>query len=624
MAANQYPKDIFIQRIGQYKKSHAGRNEEFQRLAIFRLIIFIGTFIFVVYFANAKSLEGAAIAFGLGLTGFVLVQKAHNKTQFLRDYFFQLIGVNEKETLRLDLELSSLDDGQEFINANHIYTGDLGIFGHYSLYQLLNRTTTEFGKDTLAAWLQAPANKAVIGQRQESVRELSDELEWRQGLEALGAVSLNIENSIKDLVAWMQGPIFFRSKKRRRLTFMRMFITLMSFVALGYFFLNIKAFFISLVSPDNSEWLTYILPTLLVTTINFFILRKFSAMAEDIITKSQNSPSYLLGLKKLFYHLEKGKFQAELLSQLQKPFTSSTKPASELIYKLHNVLDLFHLRGTSKGISGIAIYQLLNSFFLLDIYCLVALDKWKEGYGKRLPVWVKSLGDLEALSSLAGFHFSNPAFVFPNITDKRQYLSFREAGHPLIPAQERVANDFVLTGPGDIGLITGSNMAGKSTFLRTLGINTVLALLGAPVCASKADLSELHVFTSMKTQDNLAAGVSSFYAELRRIKQLLDYVDGKKQVLFLLDEVLKGTNSTDKHRGTLSLLRQLSGLPASGLVTTHDLAIGKLLGDHEHISNYSFHSSIEDGKIAFDYKIKDGICQEFNASQLMKAMGINL
>ena len=625
MATTVNPLDVYTKRITKFKNAYTLQDKKFKRLAIFRLTIFIATFILVVYFANERWLDWSIIAFGLALITFFVIQKKHNKTQFLRSYFNQLIQINKKETLRLNLDLSPLDNGEEFADANHPYTADLNIFGPYSLFQLLNRTTTEFCKATLITWLGHPASRAVIHARQQAVKELAEKLSWRQELQALGAVFLNVENSIKDLVRWMRQPVDFGPKKRGQLTLIRLLVTLLSSAALAYFFFNIKTFLVSLVSPSSHDWVGYILPMLVIGAVNFFILRRFKMMAEDIILKSKNSPSYLLGLKKLFSHLEKEAFQASLLADLQAVYVNGPKPASEMTHRLHNVLDLFHLRGTAKGtMAGSAVYAMLNQLFLLDVYCLVALDKWKEGHGKILPTWVESLGELEALSSIAGLCFSNPEFVFPTITDQPQHLNFSQVGHPLIPAEKRVCNDFILTGKGDIGLITGSNMAGKSTFLRTLGINCVLAFMGAPVCSGKATVSEFHIFTSMRTQDDLAEGVSSFYAELRRIKQLLDYVEEKKQVFFLLDEVLKGTNSTDKHKGTMSLVRQLAATAAFGLVTTHDLTVGKLLENNTHIKNYSFQSSIEGEEIAFDYRIKDDICREFNASQLMKTIGINI
>ena len=421
----------------------------------------------------------------------------------------------------------------------------------------------------------------------------------------------------------MQGVLHFGATKRQRLTLLRWGMTLLSTAALVYLFINIRAVLLALLGATSESWAGYVLPLLAMTVLNHFLLKRHRDRAVEAIHQSEDCPPYLAGLERLFSHIEGTTFHTAQLSALPAPFIQRSSPASKQVRRLYNVLELFHQRGTSTGARGFA-YGLFNQLFLLDIYCLVALDRWKEDCGKALPVWTEALGTLEALSSIGGFCFTNPTFTFPTIVEGPPHTHFKAAGHPLIAADKRVANDFMLSGEGDIALVTGSNMAGKSTFLRTLGVNCVLALMGAPVCAEDATVSPLHVFTSMRTQDNLAAGISSFYAELRRIRYLLDYIDGHPRVFFLLDEVLKGTNSHDKHTGTLSLLRQLAESEAFGLVTTHDLSIATVLDSDPRVHNYSFHSRIEDGKIIFDYRLKAGPCQEFNASELMKMMGIHL
>ena len=624
MTEKESPESVYNRLVKEYKRAYAVREGQLRRLALARLCVFTGTFIVMVYFANSRAFFETAIFSGLGMVAFVVIQKAYNRTQYLRAYYKQLIQINKNELLRLNLDLSTLDDGGEFSDAGHPYTADLNIFGPYSLFQLLGRAGTEFGRAKLAAWLQEPAARPVILNRQKSVRELTEKLAWRQKLQASGAMLPDDKNSIQDLVQWMQQQPYFGAKKRRRLTLVRLLVSLLSAAALAYLFLNFKVFLVSLITPDSQEWIGYILPLLTIMIGSHFYLQRYKLMAETFIHASLNSPVYLAGLKRLFGHIERTKFRADHLAALHATFSQGSQTASALTHYLHNILELFHQRGTAKGTTpGSFGYLLLNRLFLLDLYCLVALDRWKEQHGKLLQLWIQSLGELEALSAIASFYYANPTFTFPAIVSQSHHINFKAAAHPLISAKKRIANDFQLPGKGDIALITGSNMAGKSTFLRTLGVNAVLAFLGAPVCAGQASLSEFYVFTSMRTRDNLAEGVSSFYAELRRIKYLLNYLDKQQQVLFLLDEVLKGTNSVDKHAGTLSLVRQLMASPGFGLVTTHDLSVATILESDRHISNYSFHSSIEGGEITFDFKLKEGPCQEFNASLLMKSMGIH-
>lgn len=623
MAPKDTPQDIYTQHLEQYKKAYAHHDKKSHHLALLRLAVFIATFIAIAYFADNRAVYATFTASVLGVAAFFAVQRAHNKIQSLRNYYQALIVINENELLRHNLDLSTLDGGAAFADASHPYTADLGIFGQYSLFQLLNRAATSSGRARLAAWMCAPALVATVRERQESVRELAEKFTWRQDLEAVGTALPRGERSITGLVDWMQGALHFGATKRRRLTSVRWGMTLLSTAALAYFFINIRTVLLALLGASNESWAGYVLPLLTITVLNHFLLKRYKDMAAEAIRQSEDSPPYLAGLERLFSHIEDATFRTTLLSALQGHFTQSPLPASRLVRRLYNVLELFHQRGTSTSARGL-VYGLFNQLFLLDVHCLVALDRWKEDCGKALPKWTEALGTIEALSSIGGYCFSHPTFTFPTLTEGTPYVRFQAAGHPLIAADKRVANDFSLAGEGGIALITGSNMAGKSTFLRTLGVNCVLALMGAPICAKGGTVSPLHVFTSMRTQDSLAAGISSFYAELRRIRYLLDYIDGHPQVFFLLDEVLKGTNSHDKHTGTLSLLRQLAATSAFGLVTTHDLSIATVLDSDPHIHNYSFHSRIENGKIVFDYRLQAGPCQEFNASALMKAMGINI
>jgi DNA mismatch repair ATPase MutS len=231
---------------------------------------------------------------------------------------------------------------------------------------------------------------------------------------------------------------------------------------------------------------------------------------------------------------------------------------------------------------------------------------------------------MEVLSSVAGFHYSNPGYVFPRIAPEPYTIRFTALGHPLIVEPKRVCNDFGMDGRGTIAMITGSNMAGKSTFLRSVGINMVLALMGGPCCATHAEVSNMNVFSSMRTQDNLEEGVSSFYAELKRVEQLLQLITKGEPVFFLLDEMFKGTNSEDRHKGGFSLIKQLQGLNAFGIISTHDLDLARLADVHALAASYSFNSRILDGELLFDYKLTAGRCTDFNASELMKRSGINI
>lgn len=327
--------------------------------------------------------------------------------------------------------------------------------------------------------------------------------------------------------------------------------------------------------------------------------------------KSLQSFEALIGM------VEKKEFRTTRLQEISSDFRLPGTPASKIIGHLKRILQQLDNRSNQ-------IYQLANLLFLLDLHYSIAAEKWKKRQPENIKKWFLRLGEMEALNSLAGYRYANPDYSFPEISSRNFVLQADNMGHPLIPYGQRVNNNFSLNGVGTIAMITGSNMAGKSTFLRTVGVNVILALMGAPVCAQKLFISNFRVFTSMRTQDNLEENISSFYAELKRIRQLLDHIDQAVPLLFLLDEILKGTNSNDRHLGAVSLVNQLSGEKVSGLISTHDLDLARDTMKSSRIVNYSFESKILGDEINFDYKLRPGICETFNASKLMEKMGIRL
>lgn len=267
------------------------------------------------------------------------------------------------------------------------------------------------------------------------------------------------------------------------------------------------------------------------------------------------------------------------------------------------------------------LYALLDIVFILDVHLLLRIEKWKTTYQKHLEQWLNAIHEFEALVSIGTFAHSHSNYSFPEIIDEPFKLGGQKIGHPLIPSHQRVPNDYFIEGKGSVDIITGSNMSGKSTFQRTLGVNMILGNIGAPVCAEKFEMNPVEVFTSMRTKDNLEENTSSFYAELKRIRQLLDLVK-KKRVFFLLDEILKGTNSEDRHLGAVALAKKLNQEQGFGLISTHDLTLGKLEESQTGVRNFSFNSEITGNKINFDYKLTYGPCRSFNASQLMKNLGV--
>ncbi|GGH27084.1 DNA mismatch repair protein [Dyadobacter endophyticus] len=608
-------KEIYQDKVLGYKTSAASFVPELNSLSYTRLAIFLITGILIMLFAASGwiiPVLGTAIT---GAVLFVLTLRKYNRIAAGKKQADFLIQINEAELLRISNNLSAFPTGSEFLDRNHDYAADLDVLGHHSLYQLLNRTTTESGARLLAHWLTAPADRQTIAARQQAVRELAPKLDWRQEFQVSGMQFETTNSDYQLLLKWVeQQPQFMPSRKR--LLTISLSLAAVSSAALAYFL-----YYFLFHLRDLSG--IHLLPLALTLIINSVYLRKFSHAAEDIILSTQRNIGILGAYQSLIKTVEKQPFDAEKLKELRDILTQAGNPAAAEIGGLKKTLEMFQQKGTRNTIGKNAFYGMINNLWLIDVHLILNTEDWKSRNHQHIRSWIAAVSELEALASIAGFAHANPGYTFPEITGEPYLIDFKKVGHPLLKPQKRVSNDFTMNGRGATTMITGSNMAGKSTFLRTVGVNLVLASMGAPCCASHARVSLLRIFTSMRTQDNLEESVSSFYAELQRIEQLLTLVGEGEPIFFLLDEMFKGTNSQDRFRGGVSLIRQLSELNAFGMISTHDLDLAKLTKDLA-INNFSFNSVISDGQISFDYQLTPGICTDFNASELMKRSGIRI
>ncbi len=525
----------------------------------------------------------------------------HNKLKFRRDHNRFLSKLNQDEIDRLDFNWDQFDTGEEFGSASHPYSADLDIFGKHSLFQLLNRTATITGKDFLANWLTSPFPEIKeIHQRQEAVKELTPLHEWRLDLQAL-ALHINSDRKHNQRVM-----TFLKNKQEKGFRLPLFLIYGLSLISI----LLLSCYFLDLISG-------YVVLADLV--FNGFLLKKiFGELLEHSKTTSE-SYKLLKSYSRLINKVENTQFNSVSLQELKNSFfTKETESASIEIKKIEFLLDWINSRAN-------VFFALLNVILMFDFHLLNRLDQWKKKNGEQVERWILALSNIESLNSLAGFAYANPEFEFPVIHTHSAMLAGKEIGHPLIPASKRISNDFSIQNTGNIALITGSNMSGKSTFQRTLGINSVLALIGSPVCAKSLEIGVFELYTSMRISDNLDESISSFYAELKRIKGLIDLLETtKRPVFFMLDEILKGTNSADRHAGAEALIHQLAKTNSLGLISTHDVELGKLASEYPYIQNFNFDSYIQEGQLVFDYKIKQGVCQSFNATVLMKKMGIEM
>ncbi len=386
-------------------------------------------------------------------------------------------------------------------------------------------------------------------------------------------------------------------------------------------FLQILAYFLPLLSIASIisisfgyPWYIFVILFIIQFVINVLYYRKVTAIYNMASKKSKILKAY----SKIIKEIEAENFLSPYLKEIHKKIFINQKPASKYIKSLSNIFEWFDVRNSM-------IHFLINNIFCWDFHCVLKIEKWKKEIGEFVLNWFEIIGEFEALSSGAVIMYNNPDWIFPKILENQLSYSATDLGHPLIPKKLRICNDFDIDQYKKSIIIPGPNMAGKSTFLRTVGVNMVLGSDGFGVCAHSMSFSPVRLITSMKTSDSLDKQMSLFYAELLRLKQILDGIKGRHPVFYIIDEMLKGTNALDRQKGAIALLNQLLRTPAVGIVATHDLKLTTLEKDHpKTVRNFHFDGNIEDDKLIFDYKLKSGICRSFNALILMKKMGIEV
>lgn len=520
-----------------------------------------------------------------------------------------LLAINNQEVQILNGNYTHRPDGMQFQLPHHPYSHDLDILGKASLFQYLHRTTSEQGHQLLADWLLQQNEEDIIQQRQEAAIELRSQQEWLQQLQAYGTNNaLNIATQ-QSLAHWLSQPHHFRKNKGWKIA-----RYVLPAISIGLLLLYIA---------------DVVKPALFYSMLLVFFAA--SGYISKLVT-----PQYLQlskhitqfeTLSQSLQWIESATLKSTLLSQLQRLLESTPhhKPASKQVRSLKHILDRMDYRLNP------IVFIPLNIFLFWDLQQVIQLEEWKAQHREKINNWFDVIAQTEALSSLATLSFNHPAWVFPVIKPEWFSLTCRHAGHPLLPPQKSVLNDFSMQGYPQLAFITGSNMAGKSTFLRTIGTNLVLAMAGAPVCAAQFETPVLKVMTSMRIADNLEESASTFYAELQKLKSILDAVkhNGNTQspvrVFLLLDEILRGTNSLDRHTGSEALIKQLIKEGAVGIIASHDLSLAELQAQYPGIiHNYHFDVTISGNELSFDYKLKQGVCQTLNATLLMKKIGIDL
>lgn len=594
------PENHYTERLSLTKGQLQQVKKQIFRISMLRLALFVAGVAGIYFFLSQTPLLIICICLTF-LPLFILV-KIHNRFFIRKEWLETQARIIQEELQALSGDYSSFEDGKEYVNPEHPYSFDLDIFGRRSLFQSINRTCTFFGKDRLAKWLQNHLHeKTSIEKRQEMVREISEHTLFREQFRIAGLVHHGQSSDGEKIQAWSQSPAQYLHAG-----WVKAFIW-------GVPVINSLLLITSLIGWTSFSCLGLSFGIFLV--LSFGIIKRATYIQETYgkQLKSLNGYARLIALAKAEDWKSAG------MLELMERFNLNGQSPVQALQQLSKELDRLDLRNNQF------LYVLLEGSIFFQLQEIVRIERWKVRYGQHISEWLETVGELDALCSLGTFAYNHPQYTYPELTEKPFCFLATQMGHPLMPVSQCVKNDATIPSRPFFLIITGANMAGKSTYLRTIGVNYLLACVGAPVCCEKLKLHPNQLITSLRTSDSLSDNESYFFAELKRLKRIIDLLNQGQQLFIILDEILKGTNSMDKQKGSFDLIRQFMQLKANGIIATHDLLLGSLIKQFpEEIRNYCFEADIKDNELTFSYKLREGVAQNMNACFLMKKMGIIL
>ena len=594
------PENHYTERLSLTEGQLQQVKKQIFRISMLRLALFIAGIAGVYFFFNQTTQLIVCICLTF-FPLFILV-KIHNRFFIRKEWLETQARIIQEELQALSGDYSSFEDGKEYTNPEHPYSFDLDIFGRRSLFQSINRTCTFFGKNRLAKWLQNHLHeKTSIEKRQEMVREISEHTLFREQFRVAGLVHHGQSSDGEKIQAWSQSPAQYLHAG-----WVKAFIW-------GVPVINSLLMITSLAGWTSFSWLGLSFGIFLV--LSFGIIKRATYIQETYgkQLKSLNGYARLIALAKAENWKSAG------MQELMERFNLNGQSPIQALQQLSKELDRLDLRNNQF------LYVLLEGSIFFQLQEIVRIERWKVRYGQHISEWLETVGELDALCSLGTFAYNHPQYTNPELTEKPFCFLATQMGHPLMPASQCVKNDATIPSRPFFLIITGANMAGKSTYLRTIGVNYLLACIGAPVCCERLKLYPNQLITSLRTSDSLSDNESYFFAELKRLKRIIDLLNQGQQLFIILDEILKGTNSMDKQKGSFDLIRQFMQLKANGIIATHDLLLGSLIKQFpEEIRNYCFEADIKENELTFSYKLREGVAQNMNACFLMKKMGIIL
>jgi DNA mismatch repair ATPase MutS len=584
-------KAFYGKQIQKYQVALAAVKQELFVSSMIRLTVF-SLAVFAVYFLFG-SLKWVLAVILVAFVLFLFLVSRHSDLQYKRDKLQAIIRINEVELKVLNHDFYDLQEGNEYKNPLHHFSQDIDLFGRGSFYQYANRTALPQGSNTLAR-IFTENSISDITKKQEAIQELSQMPEWRQDFSATATLT-KTETSTATIVKYLGHYSSFVP------SIMKILPWAFSFVSIGIFIL----FFIDLV--PEFILLCWLFLGLGITSV-------YTKKIKGLIGFSTKIQSTFQQYNELLVQIEKNDFNSELLRAKKKQVINEGKKTSEIIKNFSSLLNSLDKNNNMLYI------VLANGFFLRTLTHCFNIEKWITNYGGSVAQWFETIAFFDAYNSLGNFAFNHAAYAFPQLAQGKAVLKSKDAGHPLLHPDKCVLNDFQVD-KEQFFIITGANMAGKSTFLRAVSLQIMMANVGLPVLASEVAYSPIKLITSMRTTDSLTDDESYFFSELKRLKFIIDEIKADRYFI-VLDEILKGTNSTDKAKGSRKFVERLVASKSTGIIATHDLSLCEVAKELPQIANYYFDAEIIDNELHFDYRFKEGICRNMNASFLLKKMEI--
>ena len=575
----------------QLKKQLLKVKKNLKILSLLRITVFILT-VFATYLFFENTLASTVVLI-VGGGGFYFLVVKYSKEKLEKTLLKCKIEINQTEITVINGDFSFLPKGNEYLDSDHHYSHDIDLFGENSFFQYLNRTASSDGSRKLANLMTENLTSSIF-QKQEAIKELSEKVKWRQHFSALISM-VKAEIPTKKIVGLFKN---YKSVFSKIALFLPVSFSTVSIVFIVLTFFEILPF---------NALVIWFFVGLIVTSL---FLKKTQRLYTNASKAKDTFRQYYLVLQEI----ENTNFSSDILKEKQKEIQSENKKASSIFNEFSKALDAFDQR------NNLLIASLGNAFFLWEIKCAIKVEKWITLYNHTVDQWLEVITFFDAKNSLANFCFNHPNYVFPEIVKDSSIINSQKLGHPLLNSKNRIDNDFEIN-KNSFLIVTGANMAGKSTFLRTISLSIVMANIGLPVCANSFKYKPVKLITSMRTSDSLAENESYFYSELKRLKLIVDTIK-TDDYFIVLDEILKGTNSKDKASGSKKFVEKLVTLNTTGIIATHDVSLCELENDFKEIKNFFFDAKISNNELSFDYLFKKGVCENMNASFLLKKMKI--